>query len=196
MTDDLLNRRGFLGAACTVIGAGWFVSRPAEVYHSLERAVRARALHPPVWGCLTIEQAADVDAIVSMIMPSDDTPGAHEAGVVHFIDQALVSWNLQQRQPLLAGLVDLNRQAGEVWAGAGRFASLSSDQQAVLLKGVEQTPFFQTMRFFTMFGMFALPRYGGNVDKVGWRLIGFDDRYTWAPPFGDYDAEATHRDNN
>lgn len=195
MIDDLLNRRVFLGAACTVIGAGWFLSKPTEVYHSLERAVRARAFDPPVWACLTVEQADDFDAIASTIMPSDDTPGAREAGVVHFIDQALASWNVQQRQPLLDGLADLNRQAHEVWASARRFAGLSSDQQAALLKAGEQTPFFQAMRFFTMFGMFALPRYGGNVDKVGWRLIEFDDRHAWAPPFGDYEAELTHPDN-
>ncbi len=35
--------------------------------------------------------------------------------------------------------------------------------------------------------MFALPSYGGNRDKAGWHLIGFDDRHFWQPPFGYYD---------
>jgi gluconate 2-dehydrogenase gamma chain len=41
----------------------------------------------------------------------------------------------------------------------------------------------------TMVGMFSLPSYGGNIEKIGWRLIGFDDSHVWQPPFGYYDAE-------
>ena len=33
--------------------------------------------------------------------------------------------------------------------------------------------------------------YGGNRDKVGWKLIGFEDRFHWNAPFGHYDAEST-----
>jgi hypothetical protein len=36
--------------------------------------------------------------------------------------------------------------------------------------------------------MFADPAYGGNSDKVGWKLIGFEDRFAWQPPFGEYDV--------
>ena len=31
-------------------------------------------------------------------------------------------------------------------------------------------------------------RYGGNRDRVGWKLIGFEDRMAYQPPFGYYDA--------
>jgi hypothetical protein len=34
------------------------------------------------------------------------------------------------------------------------------------------------------------PIYGGNRGKVGWAHIGFDDRMSFEPPFGYYDAEA------
>src|SRR5678815_3102815 len=33
--------------------------------------------------------AADVEAVAAQIVPSDDTPGAREAGAVYFIDRAL-----------------------------------------------------------------------------------------------------------
>ena len=36
-------------------------------------------------------------------------------------------------------------------------------------------------------GMFADPKYGGNVNKSGWKLLGFDDQFSWAAPFGWYD---------
>jgi hypothetical protein len=37
--------------------------------------------------------------------------------------------------------------------------------------------------------MFTLPTYGGNRDGVGWKLIGFEDRHTFQPPFGYYDRD-------
>ena len=40
-------------------------------------------------------------------------------------------------------------------------------------------------------GMLADPKYGGNRDKVGWRLLGFEDRFHWTVPFGDYDRRRT-----
>jgi hypothetical protein len=45
----------------------------------------------------------------------------------------------------------------------------------------------------TAAGMFANPAYGGNRDKIGWKLLGFEDRYIWQQPFGYYDRdEITH----
>jgi hypothetical protein len=37
-------------------------------------------------------------------------------------------------------------------------------------------------------GLLALPSYGGNADKLGWKLVGFVDQHAWQPPFGHYDA--------
>ena len=41
---------------------------------------------------LTAAEAADVEAVAAQIIPTDDTPGAREAGVVHFIDRALATF--------------------------------------------------------------------------------------------------------
>jgi hypothetical protein len=46
------------------------------------------------------------------------------------------------------------------------------------------------IRFLTIAGTFANPSWGGNRDKIGWRLLGFEDRFVWQPPFGDYDPGA------
>jgi hypothetical protein len=37
-------------------------------------------------------------------------------------------------------------------------------------------------------GFFGNPSYGGNRDLVGWKLIGFEDRFQFEPPFGYYDG--------
>ena len=52
-----------------------------------------------------------------------------------------------------------------------------------------RTPFFGGMKFLTVLGLLALPSYGGNADKLGWKLVGFVDQHAWQPPFGHYDAE-------
>ena len=62
-------------------------------------------------------------------------------------------------------------------------------QQDLLLKTIEQTPFFGQVRFGTVVGMFANPSYGGNQNQVGWKLLGFQAHGIYQPPFGYYDAE-------
>jgi len=49
----------------------------------------ANAKTPVKFQVLTAAQAKDVEAIAAQIVPSDELPGAREAGVVYFIDQAL-----------------------------------------------------------------------------------------------------------
>ena len=186
------SRRAFLAISGTALGALWLAARPEEVQAALEHAVRAaRSTDPLPWEALTPEQALDVDAISAQIIPTDDTPGAREARVVHFVDKSLATWAAPQREPFARELDALNAEVERRWPGAGRFAALAPERQTELLRAREQTPFFQQMWFATIAGMFSLPSYGGNADKIGWRLIGFDDRHSWQPPFGEYDAEAS-----
>ena len=84
-----------------------------------------------------------------------------------------------------------NREFGGKHPGVARFSALSSDQQIAVLTEEEQSPFFQTVRFLTIMGMFANPSYGGNRNKVGWQLLQFEDRHAWQPPFGYYDEHYT-----
>jgi len=37
--------------------------------------------------------------------------------------------------------------------------------------------------------MFSSPKYGGNFQGSGWKLMGFVDQHAFAPPFGYYDAQ-------
>ena len=137
---------------------------------------------------LTEEQGLEYDAISARIIPSDETPGAREAGVIHFIDTVYAELDEQQALVLDEGLRNLQAEAASQF-GAVYFYELDEAQQDAVLASVEQTPFFMTARFLTVAGMFALPDHGGNQDRVGWQLMGFEDRHAWAPPFGFYDAD-------
>jgi hypothetical protein len=67
------------------------------------------------------------------------------------------------------------------------FAGLTPAQQVQVLTSIEKTPFFQAVRSHTIMGMFAAPQHGGNYQKVGWKMIDFDDSLNFQPPFGAYD---------
>src|SRR5262249_2504415 len=136
---------------------------------------------------LTAAEAADVEAVAAHIVPTDDTPGAREAGVVYFIDRALATFLAQLGTDYRAQLRAFQAALRERHPGAESFASLASDQQLDLLRSIERSPFFDTTRLLTLLGMFALPSYGGNRGGVGWKLIGFEDRHFFQPPFGYYD---------
>jgi gluconate 2-dehydrogenase gamma chain len=60
-----------------------------------------------------------------------------------------------------------------------------------LLKAWEKDkkPFFETIRTATVRGMFSDPVYGGNAGQAGWKLLGYEHRPAWQPPFGTYDGE-------
>jgi gluconate 2-dehydrogenase gamma chain len=191
---ELLTRRSFVEILGVLCAAGCLAGGPAEVHASLARAARSR-LCAPAWEVFTPGQAATVDAIACQIMPTDDTPGAREAGVVFFIDHSLGTWAGSQRDFFLAGLEDLDRRAALMGRRALRFAQLSAARQVELLRSIETTPFFQVARFFTLMGMFSLPIHGGNRNLVGWKLIGYEHRPAWQPPFGYYDAAAAGKDS-
>ncbi|MBW2426552.1 MAG: gluconate 2-dehydrogenase subunit 3 family protein, partial [Deltaproteobacteria bacterium] len=74
-----LSRRDFLSGS-----AGLWIAVSIPRVAAAEAAARdetPRALDPREW--------AVVEAITARILPTDDTPGALEAGCVNFIDKAL-----------------------------------------------------------------------------------------------------------
>jgi hypothetical protein len=75
---------------------------------------------------------------------------------------------------------------------ATSFAALPSDKQIAIIAGMEKDKqqFFGFMRQATFAGMLSMPEHGGNYNKVGWKWIGFEDKFSWAAPFGWYDRNA------
>lgn len=146
-------------------------------------------LNGTAFNTLTEVEANELDAIAARIMPTDETPGAREAGVVYFIDTVLGNDRDQELAMVRNGLTDLQEQVRRD-QGVDYFFELSEDTQDGVLRNIEDSTFFGAMKFLTVAGMFSLPEYGGNQNRVGYQVIGFDDRHAWAPPFGYYDANA------
>ena len=148
-----------------------------------------RSAAPVPFTVLSPGEAAELGAIVSQIIPSDDTPGAREAGVVYFIDHALATFDSDKRELYTKGL-DATRRKGAELFPSQRIADLRPEQQIQLLQAIEKTGFFEQVRTHTIMGFFGNPSYGGNRNGVGWKLIGFEDRFQFEPPFGYYDKES------
>jgi hypothetical protein len=183
------SRRAFLANSAAGLGSVWAAAQWPAILDAAAFAQRAATAEQPVaFAFFTREQAADIDAMASQIFPTDDTPGAHEAHVVNFIDRALVTFARPSRPIYIQGMKDLQAKVKEMFPSATKFSALTSAQQIQLLTAIEKTPFFTTVRDHTITGMFASPRHGGNYNKAGWKLIGFEDTLNFKPPFGYYDA--------
>jgi gluconate 2-dehydrogenase gamma chain len=186
-----VSRREFL-AGLSGLGALWVTGAMAcRDQAEPEMAAHGPPLESPAppreLRVFTPAQAKEVEAVAARIIPTDDTPGAREAGVIWFIDGALDSFASDQRDPIVNGLPDLEAAVAKAHPGQTLFSALSDEQQDALLKGMEEGPFFQAMWFATISGMFALPKYGGNADYIGWDLIGQEHVFEHKPPFGWYD---------
>jgi gluconate 2-dehydrogenase gamma chain len=190
---DVHSRRAFLRAAAAA-GAAWSAADLLSVEDALAwSAEQAAAKASGGFTALSAAEAETVDALSSRIIPSvDKRPGAHEAGVVLFVDRALATFNAGQKKMYAEGLQDLNRRAADMFK-ATAFAKLTAAQQDEVIRAVEKTPFFQAVRFDTIVGTFALPTWGGNRDHAGWHMIGLEHQPRFQPPFGAYDVEANRR---
>ncbi len=87
--DERLSRRLFLTAAAGMLGVASLPLEWAQVAHAAHDAAAARQGDAVAFAFLASDEAADVEAIAAQIIPTDQTPGAREAGVVYFIDRAL-----------------------------------------------------------------------------------------------------------
>jgi len=190
VNDNNTTRRDFMRAAGGIMGATWLGSHWPSLAQAAEHA------HAAVAGTVAHEfrvlneaQARDVATIAAQIVPSGDTPGATEAGVVYFIDHVHAGPYAPSAPEFLAGLAAFQAEFASQHPGQGRFADLAPGAQHAYLKRVETTPFFGRMKWLTVIGLLALPAYGGNERKLGWQLVGFVDQHAWSPPFGYYDRD-------
>lgn len=188
--DGGYSRRTFLRVAGGALGGAWLTLDLAKVAHAAHDAqVAQESSGTPTTSFLSQAELADVDAITAQIIPTDDTPGAREAGVALFIDRALATFFGRMAPDFRSQLAAFRLRCQAQYPDAGSFAALTHEQQIEFLKQVDRTPFFERVRLLTLVGMFAMPKYGGNRDGVGWKLIGFQDQHIFEPPFGYYDRD-------
>jgi gluconate 2-dehydrogenase gamma chain len=137
----------------------------------------------------TVGEAATIDALAAQIIPTGDTPGAREMGVVRFIDQALAGFLSPLAPMFRMRLADFEANCRAAHAGRTEFAALAIDQQIEWLRQVERTPFFESLQQLTVLGALTMPEYGGNRNGLGWQLIGFKDLHAFTSPYGYYDRD-------
>jgi gluconate 2-dehydrogenase gamma chain len=191
MRVSTTSRRRFLQGSASGLGAAWLAAHypdivaAQEYVHGAGELARVRG-----FAFFTPEQAIEVEAMAAQIIPTDQTPGAREARVVAFIDRILTTFDNERQGEYANGLERLGAMIRERFPGSRRFSELSDEQQIGLLSEIEDTPFFELVRTHTITGFFASPVHGGNFDKVGWELLGYDDSLDHVPPFGYYDARS------
>ena len=190
-----VSRRSFLVGSAAGLGSTWLASHWPGIVAAQEHAQQAATSTRPVtFEFFTPEEALETESVAAQIIPTDDTPGAREAGVVHFIDRALTTFDRDKQTIYTKGLKDLQTKTrglfpGTAELGTAEFSGLQPAQQIQVLQAMEKTEFFPLIRLHTILGFFANPEYGGNQHKAGWNLIGFEDKFNFEPPFGFYDGE-------
>jgi gluconate 2-dehydrogenase gamma chain len=195
-------------------------------------------------------QWVTIEAAMSRVIPTDDQPGAKEAGTVEFLDRYLSGIGFVYAKPDGSGFEQLDGKRAEAWQQRidilrekyvqgieeldrksraqfdADFARLTAEQQDQILAKMERPEqqtdveeaqataafapvepamqqtsaeidldFFPLLALHTRQGFYADPIYGGNKDRVGWKLIGFDGpaslaethagRYTTLPYFAE-----------
>lgn len=163
-------------------------SEAAEAWQHAHQAVTATT--PPKLETLDATAAPEIEALTSRIIPSDGTPGAREAGVIYFIDRALRTWQSEHLESYRKGLAEVQQIRARMFPDSASIASLPPADQDRLIAAFEKTAFFELLRTHTAFGFLGSPIHGGNRGGVGWAHIGFEDKASFSPPFGYYDAEA------
>jgi gluconate 2-dehydrogenase gamma chain len=198
-----LTRRDFLSRGSAAVSTVWLSANwPALVAAAEHAHQAAKSSTPPKFQFFTPEEAIEIEAITARIMPSDETPGAREAGVVYFIDRALTTFAVEDQKTYREGLPALQARVRELFPGVEKFSSVTPEQQDQILRSLDEqtgptrrhsrsggasSSFFQAVRVHTIVGFLVDPDSAGNRDGVGWKVIGRELAHTFQPPFGYYD---------
>lgn len=201
------NRRRFLGYSAAGLSAAWLELHWPSILDAAQHAHRAvNSSAPPKLEFFTSDEAIEVEAMAARIIPTDDLPGAREAGVLYFIDKALMTFAKDNQQLYRDGLPEIQSRLKELYPDAKSFSAASLEQQDAVLESFDQTQaagrrpfrasakapdFFDTIRQHTIAGFLIAPDSDrlGNRDGVGWRVIGRETDAAFQPPFGFYDRD-------
>jgi gluconate 2-dehydrogenase alpha chain len=130
---------------------------------------------------LNPREARIVTVIFERMFPADENgPGATEIDVVNYVDKALAGPYSEKLEWYRLGLAALDRIATRRYGA--NFADCAASDQDELLSELEQgqvpefvTPppvaFFDLLRTHLQEGLFADPVYGGNRNKLGWKIL-------------------------
>ena len=111
------------------------------------------------------DQAAGLDAVLAVILPSDSGAGAAEADAGRYVRARLAGPDGHWLDPLRRWLPEPAR--------AGEAVAALADEAAGPGPGL-----FEQLRLWAWSGYLCDPAHGGNAAGVGW------ERFDWTPPPG------------
>ena len=123
-------------------------------------------------------------AVVDLLVPADEFPGAYEAGVCDYLERLLQTDLAESATVFWSGLDHLEAETQARFRR--RFPELSHDDQLTILAAIEAGAVTTAwsvapVRFFAMLvnttaeGYYSDPEQGGNRDRVSWVMTGFED---------------------
>lgn len=185
--DTTPSRRDFLAASGSVLGGAWLALHLPAVEAAAAHARTAAARGLPL-EVLTEAEARSFGAAADRILPpGDGFPGARAVGAARFADRIFSDF----ARPYLDGLRGLISalDAAAVERGVAAFDELDAARQDAVIGALEsgQPQLFGLLRLVTVAGVLSEPHRGGNRDRAGWALLGFEAAPAYQPPFGYYD---------
>lgn len=189
---DLPDRRDFVGKSGSAL-SGFWILRLGPLLSLAQACARDTPLadEESVLTTLSEEEASDLDALASRILPTDETPGAREMGAVRFADRALGTLLSDALPEVRDGFQRLRARVAARFGEGATYTGLPAADQDDLLDTLEgeDPDFFFVVRTLVLLALSSDPAYGGNEDGTGWNLLGFEDRFVYQPPFGYYDRD-------
>src|SRR5262249_32023840 len=131
-----------------------------------------------------------------------------EAGVVYFIDRALMTFAADAQKDYRQAIAEVQSLVAEKFPGVKKFSAATPEQQDAVLEALSNSnaemtasrrnrpaassqPFFETLRYHTIAGFLIDPDSDrrGNRNGVGWKVIGRELEHIFQPPFGVLDKD-------
>jgi hypothetical protein len=150
----------------------------AQNRHSTAGTAQSRAaVYQPLF--FSPHEYETIAIVTEMIIPKDESPGAHEAGVSEFIDFMAAHGETEIQQPMRDGLLWLDTKAKE--AGGKTFGQLVPEQRTAILGEVAYRPkdnagehqgqvFFRLIRRYTVMGYYTSRIGLEELDYPGLKL--------------------------
>lgn len=188
--QELSDRRSFLKKTAAL----FFISllEPGhEVYARGKISTNAGHRLEGEFAFFTPYQAALAEEVSALIIPSDDSPGAREAGVVFELDR-MAADSKKDQEVYTAGIAWLDYMAEKI-ADKGSFLDLSHAEKIRILTIADSgnLPFSEKLMFFIRYRctrttrrFFAMMRRRTMeifyTSEAGWRMLGYKGPPQWA----------------
>jgi hypothetical protein len=154
----------------------WLLGSPGSAPWSVVAAAQEHARHVVAnpsaarFGIFDESATADVAVIASQIPPSDDGPGAKEAGAIFVIDRLPRTFNRDKQDLYRNGTQEVREVVRKMFPAANNVPTLSSQRQFELLRGIEKSDFLTRCGSLPCLVFKAAPpteaiaiRWGGSI---------------------------------